>query len=551
MEFCDSTPEAPQPVSQNNPNTGAIPDAPGRFATALLDSASDAIIGLDLDDKVVFWNAGAENFFGRSAKEARGHPFAFLTGEDGEKEQKILARAKSGERVDPFQSVWMGSNGQSVSVSISISSIKDAAGITVGTSKIIHATSESRPVQEPPREDELNFTNQLRGVQRLDSFGLLARAIAHDFNNMLAVIDGYSRLILHKENPSPKIAKHIGEVLKAAERAAALSQQLLSFSRKQTFDLQPADVGKIAQKSSKMLQYILGPDIALRMSFAPSLPLVRADRQGIEKVLNTLAFNARDALPEGGEVQIAATPFQSDETFAQNNPGAAVGEFVRLSFRDNGHGIPSENQPRIFEPFFTTRPEDPGAGLSLATAAGIIKQHRGWIQVASRPGEGTNVEVFLPVSQGESPKLQESRPSLDLNLEQRRTIGGSETILIVEAEHSLRQLMQHVLRSHGYKSLEAADAKQALAAWEAHKGEIDLLLTDVSLPGEVSGVDLFLRLQRLKPTLKSAFTSIHPVEKLTNRASIISDANTITKPFYTQQLVETIARACKEKPPIK
>jgi two-component system cell cycle sensor histidine kinase/response regulator CckA len=381
--------------------------------------------------------------------------------------------------------------------------------------------------------EHLRLEAQLRQSQKMESVGQLAGGIAHDFNNLLTVITGHAGLLLAKETLTPQIREPLREISEAARRAADLTRQLLTFSRKQEIQAQPVDLNEVVGNVSKMLGRILGEDVSLEVAFSPSLPSVKADLGMIEQVLVNLAVNSRDAMPKGGNLRISTSSVMIEEAQAQQNPEAATGRFVRLSFADTGCGIDPENLPRIFEPFFTTKELDRGTGLGLATVYGIIKQHQGWIQVTSQLQRGTTFEVFLPACQGKGGAL--AMPQAE-----QRAIGGTETILIVEDEIPLLKLIHHILESHGYKVLECSTGNAALEIWAEHRKKIDLLLTDMILPDGMAGPELAEILQASKPGLKVIYTSGYGTEKVAKDFNLEHGLNFIQKPFHARKLAETV-----------
>jgi two-component system, cell cycle sensor histidine kinase and response regulator CckA len=282
-----------------------------------------------------------------------------------------------------------------------------------------------------------------------------------------------------------------------------------------------------------MLRRILGEDVALRVDFSPGLTSIKADLGMIEQVLLNLAVNSRDAMPRGGQLRIKTSTLTIDSAAAKQNPEAAPGQFVCLSFSDTGCGIAPENLSRIFEPFFTTKELDRGTGLGLATVYGIVKQHQGWISVHSRLGEGTTFQIFLPASTARGGALR-------MTPTDQKVIGGTETLLVVEDEAPLLHLMQHILENHGYKVLGCATGRQALAAWAEHQKKIDLLLTDLILPDGMAGTELARILQKAKPGLKVLYTSGYDAERLAKEFPPGTSFNLVQKPFHARRLAEMV-----------
>jgi len=381
--------------------------------------------------------------------------------------------------------------------------------------------------------ERLNLEAQLRQSQKMDSIGQLAGGIAHDFNNLLTVINGHASLLMAGEKLSPKGAESLKEISEAGKRAGGLTRQLLTFSRKQEFHPQVVDLNEVVSHITKMLRRILGEDVALQVDFSPGLPSIKADLGMIEQVLLNLAVNSRDAMPRGGRLHIKTAVVNLDSTAAHQNPEAAPGRYIRLTFTDTGCGIAPENLGRIFEPFFTTKELDRGTGLGLATVYGIIKQHQGWITVQSQLGKGTTFDIFLPASTARGGALQ-------MTPTEQEVIGGTETVLVVEDEMPLLKLMQHILESHGYKVLGCSNGRQALEAWGEHRKRIDLLLTDLILPDGMAGTELARLLQESKPGLKVLFTSGYNAERLAKEFPPGAAVNLVQKPFHARRLAEMV-----------
>ena len=380
--------------------------------------------------------------------------------------------------------------------------------------------------------ERLNLEAQLRQSQKMESVGQLAGGIAHDFNNLLTVITGHTGLLLATEL-SPKVAEPLREIAEAAKRAADLTRQLLTFSRKNVLQPLVMDLNEVVNNVGKMLRRIMGEDIALELTFSPSLPNVKADLGMIEQVLLNLAVNSRDAMPRGGKLRINTTSVMIDKSHVVQNPEAATGRYVCLAFADTGCGIPPENLSRIFEPFFTTKELDRGTGLGLATVYGIIKQHQGWIEVSSQLNHGTSFQIYLPAS-------NEKSGALNATAGEQRVIGGTETLLVVEDEAPLLKLIHHILESYGYEVLGCSTGKAALELWGEHRAKIDLLLTDMILPDGMAGPELAQILKSAKPAIKVVYTSGYNTEKLAKDFTVDREAFFIQKPFHARKLAETV-----------
>jgi two-component system cell cycle sensor histidine kinase/response regulator CckA len=385
-----------------------------------------------------------------------------------------------------------------------------------------------------------NLEAQLRQAQKMESVGQLAGGIAHDFNNLLTVINGHAGLIMAGGKLGVKATESLKEISEAGKRASALTRQLMTFSRKQELAAQAVDLNGIVNNITKMLRRILGEDVALQVDFAPDLPPIKADLGMIEQILLNLAVNSRDAMPRGGQLRIATAGVTIDAAMARQNPESATGKFVRLAFSDTGCGIAAENLVRIFEPFFTTKELDRGTGLGLATVYGIVKQHRGWIEVSSRVGEGTTFQIFFPACADQSV----AAPTMP---GEQKVMGGTETILVVEDEAPLLKLMHHILESYGYKVLDSSNGKAALEIWGGHKSKIDLLLTDLILPDGMAGPELAKILQAAKPALKVLYTSGYNLERLAKEFPHGEQVNFLQKPFHARKLAEVVYACLNSK----
>ncbi len=380
--------------------------------------------------------------------------------------------------------------------------------------------------------DRLNLEAQLRQSQKMDSIGQLAAGVAHDFNNILTIIQGYTGLVLDKKELNPEFAEPLRQVAVAAERAANLTRQLLMFSRKQIMQPQELDLNEVIGSVTKFLRRILGEDIIVHFNYSHNLPAIFADSGMMEQIIMNMAVNTRDALPRGGQLSIGTSVVEISPAHVQANPESRTGEFVCLRFSDNGMGIPPEVLPRIFEPFFTTKEIGKGTGLGLATVYGIVKQHKGWIEVLSRKGEGTTFRVYLPSIE------RSAKASPDLRPESVQ--GGRETILVVEDEPELRGLVCRILEDFGYKVFEAANGPEAIPIWQERLEKIDLLLTDMVMPGYLSGRELADKFKAQKPRLKVIYTSGYSVETIGKDFSYKRGLNFLQKPYHPLALIKVV-----------
>jgi signal transduction histidine kinase/CheY-like chemotaxis protein len=388
--------------------------------------------------------------------------------------------------------------------------------------------------------ERLNLEAQLRQSQKMESVGQLAAGVAHDFNNMLTIIQGHSSALLARPTLPPDVLDPLQAVYFAAERAAGLTRQLLMFSRKNVIQPDLLDLREVVGNMSKMLQRLLGETIQLEFRPPPELPAIEGDIGMIEQVIMNLSVNARDAMLHGGRLTIGIDIVTIDDDYVKSHADARAGQFVRMRVTDTGTGMDDATLHRIFEPFFTTKEVGKGTGLGLATVYGIVKQHEGWLEVSSEPNKGTTFDVFFP-SSGKilAPKKQKAIP-------QETAPGGTETILIVEDEPVLREMARDILSGYGYRIFEASSGKEALGAWLQKTDEIDLLLTDMVMPEGVSGADLARQLLVNHPRLKIVFTSGYTANEINTRMLVKMKARYLQKPYTHADLARTV-RECLDK----
>jgi signal transduction histidine kinase/CheY-like chemotaxis protein/GAF domain-containing protein len=400
-------------------------------------------------------------------------------------------------------------------------------------SRVVHAYVEDIT-------DRLSLEAQLRQSQKMESVGQLAAGVAHDFNNMLTIIQGHSGMLLAKSAEKSELLDSAQAIYFAAERAANLTRQLLMFSRKNVMQPKLLDLREVVSHMSKMLQRLLGETITLEFLPPAEIPLVHGDTGMVEQVIMNLAVNARDAMPQGGTLTISTTPIQVVDQYVLSHPEARAGQFVCLRVTDTGSGIDQDTMARIFEPFFTTKEVGKGTGLGLATVYGIVKQHNGWIDVVSEVGRGTTFSVFFAAR---TEPVEAKVATTETTMQVR---GGQETILVVEDEPVLRDLAHVILQECGYNVLEAGSGREALKVWERHQKAIDLVVTDVVMPEGISGMDLAQTLYASKPGLKIIFASGYSMDSID--AAFVRDgrAGFLQKP-YTHITLAKAVRACLDK----
>jgi len=371
----------------------------------------------------------------------------------------------------------------------------------------------------------------LRQAQKMEAVGRLAGGIAHDFNNTLMVIRGHAALLLNRLGLNDPLRRNLEDILKAAEGASSLTRQLLAFSRKQVLQPRVLELNTLVNQIAELLPPLLGDDIYLVMDLDSELGRVRADPGQIEQVIMNLAFNARDAMPEGGGLTIQTTNVGLDEAFASLNPGVRPGPHVMLAVCDTGRGMDEETQSRIFEPFFSTKDESKGTGLGLATVYGTIEQSGGAVTVSSKLGHGTTITIYLPRVEESVEVVEPPKPS-------PKSLEGSETILVVEDDDAVRKMTGEFLKIKGYTVVEARNAPDAIQFTKGHSGPIDLVLTDVVMPG-MKGRELVERLESIRPGMKVLYMSAYTEDAIINFGILSPGTAFIEKSFSPDDL------ACK------
>jgi CheY-like chemotaxis protein len=352
--------------------------------------------------------------------------------------------------------------------------------------------------------------------------------VAHDFNNLITVIDGYCNLLLNDLPEDDPKRGDVEQIKGAGRRAVSLTSQLLAFRRKQLLQPRILDLGEVVAETSKILRRLIGGDVDLVAATQPGLGLVKADPGQIEQIIMNLAVNARDAMPHGGKLTIETATVDLDEDYVRKHAAGTPGPYVMLAVSDNGTGMDKETRSRIFEPFFSTKGSGKGTGLGLSTVYGIVKQSNGFIWVYSELGRGTTFKIYLPRVEGEADKLAD-------HAKDGARLGGVETVLIVEDDPSMRALTARVLREQGYTTLEAASGQEALRIAGEYGGTIHLVLTDVVMP-DVSGEALVSQIAGPPPFPKVLFVSGYPDNALIHNGVLDSNVAFLEKPFTADAL---------------
>jgi nitrogen-specific signal transduction histidine kinase/ActR/RegA family two-component response regulator len=378
---------------------------------------------------------------------------------------------------------------------------------------------------------------QFLQAQKMEAVGRLAGGVAHDFNNLLTVINGYSAMALETLDEFDPLHEEMQEIYKAGERAASLTRQLLAFSRRQAVTPRILDLNLIVSDMDRMLRRVLGEDAVLNTTLETGLEAILADPGQIEQVILNLAVNARDAMPDGGRMLIETGNAVLDEDYARQHNAVVPGSYVMLAVSDTGCGMDAETQAHIFEPFFTTKGEGQGTGLGLSMVFGIVQQSGGDIWVYSEPGKGTTFKIYFPVA-GDRPAQAKHGPT-------SRQSTGTETILLVEDEEGVRNLIRTSLQRAGYTVLEARDGNEALLLYERHATSIDLILTDVVMP-QMSGRELADRFAAIRPDVPLLFMSGYTAKAIVQHGVLDPQTPFLAKPFtpstLTAKVRETLDR---------
>jgi|GEM_PF-1288220 len=429
---------------------------------------------------------------------------------------------------DSAEVEWKRKDGTPIVVRLSGRLVTDAYGAPQGFEVIAEDITQRRALEE-----------QLQQAFKMEAIGRLAGGLAHDFNNLVMIILGYTRLLRNTLGPSPLIGRNLEEIRTAAERAASLTRQLLAFSRKQVLQPQVVDINALVAEAVMLLAPLLGEDIKIVTSLDRGLGPVKADAGQIVQVIVNLAVNARDAMQQGGELTIETANVEFDDADAQLHVDLRPGSHVMLTVSDTGCGMDPETLTHVFEPFYTTKAKDKGTGLGLATVYGIVGQSGGAIRVDTAPGQGTSFRIYLP-------RVREAVQPVEPEIELAGSLEGSETILVVEDEESLRKLTRMFLEIRGYLVLEASNGHEALQVAGRFPGSIHVLLTDAVMPG-MSGRELAERLVRLRPDMKVVSMSAYTEDAIVGLGILDEETAFLEKPFSPEDLASKIRGVLKSE----
>jgi PAS domain S-box-containing protein len=503
-----------------------LESAARRFST-VTQSARDAIVSTDEHGNITFWNRSAEHIFGYDEAEVAGQPLTMLIAEADRAGYAAALPSPVDDALafgHTIEVQALKKDGHYFPSEFSIATFRGAHGTTFTT--VVRDVTGRKQVEEALRQRE----DQLRQAQKMEAIGRLAGGVAHDFNNLLMAIRGYAELLLQELDEADSRHADALEILQAADRAAGLTRQLLAFSRRQVITPEALALDAVVEEMRNMLQRLIGEDIQLVTESWPGLLPVLGDRTQIEQILVNLVVNARDAMPDGGRIDIELRNIELDGVGVAAHPGLQPGDYVEMAVRDTGTGMDPETASRIFEPFFTTKENGKGTGLGLATVYGIVQQNNGAIEVQSSPGNGTTFYIYLPraTDYGNLPRPKKVAPDT-----------GTETILLVEDDDRIRVLVANMLKRNGYNVLIASQGDQALEIAARFQGRIHLLLTDVVMPG-ISGRILSERFTALRPDTRVLYMSGYSDDAVLRHGVRSASAHFVQKPFSIEALAQKV-----------
>jgi len=499
-----------------------------------IEQSGECVVIIDKGRVVRYVNPAYEKVTGRTREEVIGRRLDSDLNENNTYNKEFWATLESGKP-------WGGrledrrKDGAPYTEVATVSPVFNDAG------DIVNYVSVSRDITgylELQKEKE-RLQDQVLQIQKMESVGRLAGGVAHDFNNMLNVISGHAQLAMDSLDPSAPVYRHLSEIYKASLRSSALTRQLLAFARKQTIAPRVLDLNITLGNMLTMLQRLIGEDIELEWNTGHNLWPVRIDPAQIDQILANLAVNARDAIEKHGKITISLENIVLDEDYCRQHPGSMPGDYVMITFSDDGCGMEHDIREHLFEPFFTTKTDGKGTGLGLATVYGIVKQNDGFISVYSEPGRGTTFKIYLPRYQGsETPGAIET--------ENKPVTGGAETILVVEDEKTVLDLTKDMLERLGYHVIAVNSPDEAIRLAQNYDGKIDLLLVDVIMPG-MTGRDLSEHLANLRPGIKKLFMSGYTADIITHRGILEEGVFFIQKPYSIKSLAENVRAALEQR----
>ena len=500
-----------------------------RFQAQLLNAVQQAVVATDPDGVVIFWNSYAEKLYGWTAAEAVGKQIEDLTPSPFLRDHATEI-AEKGAAGDSWTGEFLvqGKAGKAFPALLTTAPVRDETGRVLGFVRVSIDLTERRNLEE-----------QFRQSQKMDAVGRLAGGIAHDFNNLLTVIRLNTEIIMEGFDPTDPRSEDVKQIRSAAERASALTRQLLAFSRKQILQPRVLDLNSVVSSVEPMLRRLIGEDITIASSCAARGYIV-ADPGQLEQILVNLVVNARDAMPQGGTISIETGNVELDETYTSEHAPVIPGRYVMLAVGDNGIGMNRDIREHAFDPFFTTKEAGKGTGLGLATVYGIVKQSGGYVWIYSEPGLGTTLKLYFPeVSSATAFKAEEYKAV------PKEGARGSETILLVEDEEAVRGLAARILQRQGYRVISAQHGREAMDIATKEEGRIDLVLTDIVMPG-MNGRGLVERLAGIRPRIKSLYMSGYTDDDIVRRGFVEPSKSFLQKPFTSEALLRTVRKVLDE-----
>jgi two-component system cell cycle sensor histidine kinase/response regulator CckA len=508
--------EAQRELAERRLTDQALKKSEEKYRT-LFEDSRDAIVITNKKGRLLDMNQSALDLFGYSREELLGMRIGDLYADIFE-DRRIQKELEQKGYAKDVVSKLVRKNGSERHSELTVSVKKYGYDSVIGYQSIIRDISERKRLEE-----------QLFQSQKMEAIGRLAGGVAHDFNNLLTTIIGHSDIMLMDLTENSPFRADLEGIRKASDRAAALTRQLLAFSRRQVLQPKVLDLNKVIADTEKMLRRLIGEDVELSTVFGQDIGRVKVDPGQMEQVILNLAVNARDAMPDGGRVTIETTNVDLDDAYVQKHHVVVAGPYLMMAVSDTGVGMDKETQSQIFDPFFTTKEQGQGTGLGLSTVYGIVKQSGGYIWVYSEPDVGTTFKIYLPRVEEEAELLQKERVPKEVPC-------GSETILLVEDDEMVLRLAGRILNRHGYKVLEAPNAEEALRIGNQYEKPIHLILTDVVMPG-MSGRALAERMRDVKPEAKVLFMSGYTDHAIVHHGVLDKEVTFFQKPFASETLL--------------
>jgi two-component system cell cycle sensor histidine kinase/response regulator CckA len=510
---------------------------------AVMAFSLDAIVTKTRQGVITGWNAYAVDLYGYRADEIIGRNATVLLPPGWESEEAdLLRRAGAGEQVAPYNTNRVRKDGTIITVLMSMSATTDSTGELVGvfsTSRLLTGATATTDSQVP-QEDRERLRAQSEQAQRLGELGQLAGGIAHDFNNLIGVILNYAAFVEEEiDNAAATgtgtqwktVSDDVGQIRRAAERAAGLTRQLLSFARREVIQPQVVHLNDLLTDMASILRRTLGSDLELVTNLAENVPSVLVDPGQMDQMILNLAVNARDAMPDGGRLTITTGSLYVNRADAGEWSSLLPGHYVRITIADTGSGMPPEVIKHAFEPFFTTKSKGAGSGLGLAPVYGVVTQAEGHVHIASALGEGTTFTILLPVTIRSTAEDTQTPPS--------RCLSSGQTVLVVEDEEALREVTRRLLTRQGYTVITAGNGAEAVDTASTHQGEIDVLLTDVIMP-QMLGKEAAEKIRRIRPHISVLYMSGYAQPILASQGRLDANVTLLDKPFTERELLDKV-----------